>query len=96
MPSQYPLSVKIDDKGLNDWIAERRSRIRDMHAVNMIVGDVMVKSIRENFLAGGRPDRWKEETPPHAWRKLKGLRDLPNRSVQLSESLQTRGYVEFY
>jgi len=60
MPSKYPLSCKIDDKGFNAWLKERRDRISNMRPAMITLGDLIVKSVRQNFEESGRPDKWEK------------------------------------
>jgi len=60
MASRYPIDIQIDDKGFNAWLESMRQRIHDMEVPMKVIGDQVVKSVRENFLQGGRPEKWKE------------------------------------
>lgn len=60
MASRYPIDIEIDDKGFNAWLDTMKGRLRDMEVPMHVIGDQIVKSVRENFLQGGRPEKWKE------------------------------------
>lgn len=60
MASRYPLDILIDDRGFNAWLESMKGRLHDMEMPMQIIGDQVVKSVRENFLQGGRPEAWHE------------------------------------
>jgi len=53
------LAVKIDDAEFNGAISALTSRAADLSAPMKITGEIVVKSVRENFLQQGRPSTWK-------------------------------------
>ena len=60
MATEYSFQFKIDDKGFNTWLAGLRHRMNNLETPMKVIGDQMVKSVRENFLQSGRPEKWKE------------------------------------
>ncbi len=76
------LTVEIDDKGLSELLNTLLTRTQNMKPVFEIVGKILRDSVRENFLAGGRPEKW---TPLKDATLLNTIRRGENMKVHLKQ-----------
>ncbi|MBN2189326.1 MAG: phage virion morphogenesis protein [Chitinispirillaceae bacterium] len=53
------IDIHIDDAGFQGAIHAITSRATDLSAPMKVTGEIVVKSVRENFLQQGRPTTWK-------------------------------------
>lgn len=53
------LEVKVNDAEFDGALHAITSRAKDLTAPMKITGEIVVKSVRENFLQQGRPTTWK-------------------------------------
>ncbi|MBN2188383.1 MAG: phage virion morphogenesis protein, partial [Chitinispirillaceae bacterium] len=53
------IQIKVDDAEFNGEIERLARNARDLSAPMKVTGEIVVKSVRENFLAQGRPSTWK-------------------------------------
>jgi len=56
-------SIDIDIKPVLDKIKGVEQAARNTKRAMNLIGDYMVKSVRQNFLQGGRPDKWTPLSP---------------------------------
>lgn len=52
------IKVSIEDKELKSGLAALQSRMSDLSPVMKVISEIVYASIRRNFEAGGRPQRW--------------------------------------
>jgi len=56
-------SIDIDIKPVLDKIKSVEQAAKNTKRAMNLIGDYMVKSVRQNFLQGGRPDKWTPLSP---------------------------------
>ncbi len=69
MPGGVEIKVSIDDRELKDLLGRLQSRLGNLTPVMKIIGEIVRKSVWENFRQGGRPDEWAPNSPATLKRK---------------------------
>lgn len=63
------IEVKIDDKEVRDLLSRIAAKTGNLTPAMKIIGEIVVRSVKENFRQGGRPEKWK----PLSQRTLHGV-----------------------
>ena len=80
MPGGVEITVKIEDKEVREVLSRFQSRLGNLNPAMKIIGEVVRKSVWENFRQGGRPAKWEPNAPATLKRK-KGTAVLINKGV---------------
>jgi phage gpG-like protein len=52
------LEIKVEASGLTRALSDARGRLADQSPAWREIGEIVLESVRANFEAGGRPERW--------------------------------------
>jgi phage virion morphogenesis protein len=53
------ITIKVDDSQVRELLAKIQSKTKNLTPAMKIIGEIILKSVKENFRQGGRPERWK-------------------------------------
>jgi len=70
------INIEIDDHAVLEFFHDLSDRSKDLPLDE--IGKILVDSIHQNFLDGGRPDPWEPRKKDYPWPTLMKSRDLYN------------------
>ena len=56
------MGIKYDDKNVRVTLANMQKNTKNTKIALNLIGDLLVKSVRQNFIKGGRPEPWKKSS----------------------------------
>lgn len=57
------INVHIDDKEVRTLLTGIQSRLGNLKPAMKIIGEIVLRSVKNNFRQGGRPEKWKALSP---------------------------------
>jgi phage virion morphogenesis protein len=84
------IGLRVDDAEFNGAIASLIGKADDLSAPMKITGEIVVKSVRENFLQQGRPTTWKPLAASTKFGIIGGRRGIKKRTGDLKRSARRK------